>query len=246
MGLPSKDWRVVNPRTYEASLMWRPRELTPVLHTPFPPNPLCLAEKGSLLPLPTPPGFCSLFWLPWRSELPKILGGACGGAPACARRGAGSKRRARPILGAAAHPSAVRIGRAGPPRRGEAPERPTRLPIPTGCQNKSPSLSQHSGVQAAAGLPGAAALRSAGRWRVHPPEAPGSGPFRSPCAPAPEAAWPGARYLLSGAERAFTSRFGYPPSACRPSAPSRSHLPSSPPPPPVVVPLPTSGLRYPA
>lgn len=45
--------------------------------------------------------------------------------------------RTHSILHARAHPFAVRIGRADPARRGEAPKRLRRLPIPTGCQNKS-------------------------------------------------------------------------------------------------------------
>lgn len=68
----------------------------------------------------------------------------------------------------------MRIGRADPAPRDEAPKRLRRLPIPTGCQNKS-SLSvttERSGAEAAAAaaavLPGAAARLSAGRWRGAP------------------------------------------------------------------------------
>lgn len=87
--------------------------------------------------------------------------------------GPAPSHRTHSILRARAHPSAVGIGRADPARRGETPKRLRRLPIPTAVKTSLPSLSQRSGVEAAAAaaaaaLPEVAAPLSAGRWRVRP------------------------------------------------------------------------------
>lgn len=104
--------------------------------------------------------------------------------------GPAPSHRTHSILRARAHPSAVGIGQADPARRGETPKRLRRLPIPTAVKTSLPSLSQRSGVEAAAAAAAAAALPevaaplSAGRWRVRRAVVARLRPLR------PRASWP--------------------------------------------------------
>lgn len=136
--------------------------------------------------------------------------------------------------------------RSGTPLRGEdwsgrtPPGEPRFLRGRGACQSPRavktslPSLSQASGVEAAAAaaLPGAAALRSAGRWLVAGPQSPlepRTSRLRRLPAPAPAA------FCLHRAGARLASPV--PPAGCfSPASPSRSHL----------LPAPAAGPRRPA
>lgn len=128
----------------------------------------------------------------------------------------------------------MRIGRAEPPRRASAPERPGSLPIPTGCQNKSslPVTGERSGGR----------CRRSTSWgrraAVGGQVAGGRSAVAAPAAalvPAPEAPGSGARCLLSAQSRRSPRVSGT--SRCfSPASPSRSHL----------LPAPAAGPRRPA
>lgn len=126
-------------------------------------------------------------------------------------RGAAPGHRTHSILRARAHPFAVRIGQADPARRGEAPKRLRRLPIPTGCQNKAslPVTTERSGGPLPPHFLGQLRLcpRAGGGCAGHGCPAPAL--FR-PCVPDSEAARLGASCLLFRAERAFSSHFRHP------------------------------------
>lgn len=133
--------------------------------------------------------------------------------------GQAPSNRTHSILRARAHPSAVRIGRAEPPRRASAPERPGSLPIPTGCQNKSslPVTGERSGGRRRTSWGRRAAVGgqvAGGRSAVV---------ARAAHVPASEAPGSGARCLLSAQSRRSPPVSGT--SRCfSPASPSRSHL----------------------
>lgn len=119
---------------------------------------LCFANEG-FLPLPPPPGFCCIFRFISNIETSQNIHGAAPAAHtrACARSHPRMSTRARlgrlplrehiPFFELGHTPQ--QWGLVGPtsPRRGEPPKRPRRLPIPTGCQNKSslPVTTERSG-----------------------------------------------------------------------------------------------------
>lgn len=150
-------------------------------------------------------------------------------SPSTGASGAGQapSNRTHSILLARAHPSAVRIGRAEPPRRASAPERPGSLPIPTGCQNKSslPVTGERSGGRRRTSWGRRAAVGgqvAGGRSAVV---------ARAAHVPASEAPGSGARCLLSAQSRRSPPVSGVPPAAFRLLLPP-AHI-FSPPPPPV-------------
>lgn len=154
-----------------------------------------------------------------RAPSPRPRTGA-GRAPSCCTHS---------ILRARAHPSAVWIGRAEPPRRASAPERLRRLPIPAGCQNKSfPPCHRRAEWRPPPHFlgPPRRGRRAGGGWPVRSHRSgrtrPGSG-----------GSWPGARRLLSapsgrshhvsGASRCFSACFSLPlASSPRPPPPARA------------------------